>query len=102
MAANLRLVAAEYLLDAVGTDALASAATEALLDGIDAPSLRRLAGMTGADSDEVQAVFGDAFRELEIEIPTRREAAMLVAAEMAFRITERTISPYDGAKQIWH
>jgi hypothetical protein len=102
MAANLRLVAAQYMLDAVGTDAIASAATKALMEGIDSPSLRRLAGMTGADSDEVRTVFGAALHELQIESPTLRDAAMLVASEIALRITQRTISPYDGAKEIWH
>jgi hypothetical protein len=102
VAENLRLVAAKHLLDAVGTDAIASAATNALMEGVDSPSLRRLAGMTGGDNDEARAVLSAALRELQIESPTPREAAMLVAIEIALRITKGTISPYDGAREIWH
>jgi|SRR5579859_455723 len=101
MTVNLQLVAAQYLLDYVDTDALASAATEALLDGIDSPSIRRLAGMKGADPTEAQAVFSAALGELQIQSPTAREAAMLVATDLALRITQGKILPYDGAKQIW-
>ena len=89
------------MLDIVGTDAIAAEATNALLEGIDSPSIRMLAGMTGADSEEVRAVFSAALRELGIESPTPREAAMLVATEIALRITKGIVSPYDGAKEIW-
>ncbi len=101
VAENLRLVTAKYMLDAVGTDAIVSAATNALMEGVDSPSLRQLAGMNGADSAEVRAVFRATLRELQIESPTPREAAMLVATEIAMRITRGVISPYDGAKEIW-
>jgi hypothetical protein len=101
MAENLRLVAAKHMLDIAGTDAIAAEATKALMEGIDSPSIRMLAGMTGADSEEVRAVFSAALRELGIENPTPREAAMLVATEIASRITTGAVSPYDGAKEIW-
>ncbi|HVC78161.1 MAG TPA: hypothetical protein VND96_16745 [Candidatus Micrarchaeaceae archaeon] len=102
MAANLRLVAAKTMLDTAGADALTAEAARALQAGMDSPSIRRLAGMTGEESDEVRTVFGSALRELGIESPTPREAAMLVAAEVALRITQGLISPYDGAKEIWN
>jgi hypothetical protein len=98
---KLRLVAAKEMLGAIGADDLAAAATEALVEGVDTPSVVRLAGMTGADSDEVRAVFAAALRELGIGTPTRREALMMLITEVARRITEGTISPYDGATEIW-
>ena len=102
MAVNLRLVAAKTMLDVAGTDAVALEAARALQEGMDSPSIRRLAGMTNADSAEVRAVFSAALRELNIESPTLHEAAMLVATEIARRITEGTVSPFEGAKAIWN
>jgi hypothetical protein len=99
---NLRLLAAKDLLGLVGPEDMASEATTALLEGVDSPSIRQLAGMSSAESDEVRGVFQSALRELDIESPSPREAAILVATEVASRITEGSVSPYDGAKEIWH
>ena len=63
----LRLLAAKDLLDFVGPDAMPPEATRVLLEGIDSPSVRQLAGMDGADSDDVRATFRSVLRELDIE-----------------------------------
>jgi hypothetical protein len=97
----LRLLAAKDLLDFGGADAMPAEATQALLEGIDSPAVRRLAGMDGADGDDVRAAFRSALRELAIEIPSRREAAILLATEVARRITQGTVSPHEGAREIW-
>ena len=97
----LRLLAAKDLLDFVGPDAMPPEATRVLLEGIDSPSVRQLAGMDGADSDDVRATFRSVLRELDIEIPSRREAAILVATEVARGITQGIVSPYEGATEIW-
>ena len=99
---DLRLLAARHLLDAAGSDELASEAANALMGGIDTPAIRRLAGMTGDDAEEVRIVFREVLRELEIETPSHREATIMLAVEVARRISAGTISPYDGAKEIWH
>jgi hypothetical protein len=101
MAENFRQLAAKDLLDFVGADAMPPAATRALLEGIDSPSVRQLAGMDGADSADVRATFRSALRELAIEFSSRREAAILLATEVARRITQGTVSPYEGATEIW-
>jgi len=101
MAEDFRLLAAKDLLGFVGPDAMPSEATRALVDGIDSPSVRQLAGMDGADSDDMRATFRAALRELAIEFPSPREAAILLATEVARRITQGTVSPYEGATEIW-
>jgi hypothetical protein len=97
----LRLLAAKALLGLVGPEAMPSEATNALVQGVDSPSIRRLAGLSSVESDEARGVFQAALRELGIESPSPREAAILVATEIASRITDGTVSPYDGAKEIW-
>ena len=101
MAANFRLLAAKDLLGYVGAEAMPPAATRALLEGIDTPSVRQLAGMDGDASEDVRATFLAALRELGIELPSEREAALLLATEVAGRITQGTVSPYEGATEIW-
>ena len=101
MAENFRLLAAKDLLGFVGPGAMPSEATRALVEGIDSPSVRQLAGMDGADSDDMRAMFRAALRELAIEYPSPREAAILLATEVARRITQGTVSPYEGASEIW-
>ena len=98
----LRLLAARDLLGLVGPEAMPPEATNELLEGLDSPSIRRLAGLSRAETDEARGVFQAALLELDIECPSPREAAILVATEVARRITDGTVSPYDGAKQIWN
>jgi len=98
----LRLLAAKDLLGLVGPEAMPPEATNALLESVDSPSIRRLAGLSRAESDEARGVFQAALSELHIESPSPREAAILVATEVASRITDGTVSPYDGAKEIWN
>ena len=90
------------MLGFVGADAMPPEATRALLEGIDSPSVRRLAGMDGGDSEDVRATFRATLRELAIEIPSPHEAVTLLVTEVARRITQGTVSPYEGAKEIWH
>jgi hypothetical protein len=99
---SLRLVAAKHLLDLVGPEAMQTEATNLLVRGVDSPSVRLLAGMSTTDNNEVRAVCRTALRELGIESPSPREAAILVATEVANRITAGAVSPYDGAKEIWN
>lgn len=99
---SLRLVAAKALLDLLGTEAMQAEAVTLLVGGVDSPSIRHLAGMSTADSDEVGAAFRTVLREQGIESPSPREAALLIATEVASRITTGAMSPYDGAKEIWN
>jgi hypothetical protein len=101
IADDLRMLAAKDLLGFVGAEVMPPEAMRALLDGIDSPSVRQLARMDEADSEDVRATFRAALRELAIELPSRREAAILLATEVARRITEGAISPYEGATEIW-
>ena len=101
MAEDFRLLAAKDVLGFAGAEAMPPEATRALVGGVDSPSIRRLAGMDGADSEDVRVMFRAALRELAVELPSKREAALLLATEVARRITQRTVSPYEGAKEIW-
>jgi len=99
---SLRLVAAKDLLGFIGPEAIVSKAANVLNEGVDSHSIRQLAGMSSAESDEVRTVFHAALRELGLEAPSPHEAAILVATEVASRIAGGSTSPYDGAKEIWN
>ena len=62
IAENFRLLAAKDLLGFVGAEAMPPEATRALVEGIDSPSVRQLAGMGGADGEDVRATFRAALR----------------------------------------
>jgi hypothetical protein len=97
---RLRLLAAKDMLDIVGAEAIPSAAINALQEGVNSPSIWQLAGMSGADNDEVRRVFQAGLRELGIDNPSLHEAVIIVAVETASRIVQGAISPDAGAEAI--
>jgi hypothetical protein len=84
----------------VSTD-LPSIATTFLANGLDSPSLGRLAGMTQADAGDAEALWTDVLRELGLVIHDRPAAATRYAACVSALILSGDIAPYDGAKTIW-
>lgn len=97
---ELQFVAAKWILSA-DTESLRESASSALVDGCDSPSLRRLAGLSSATDIEATPLFEAALAELSIAIPKPREAVIMLSQELASRIVNGTIAPYEGAKRIW-
>jgi hypothetical protein len=99
--AGLQLVAAKAVLDLATPQDLADAATAALEDDLDSPSLRLLAGLTSDDLDEARALLDRALVELSLRKPNQRDAVLDLAHEFAAEVVEETLAPYQGAKRIW-
>ncbi len=98
---RLELVASKVELDLLFPEDLSDAAVRALEDGCDSPSLRILAGLSVADADEARAMFDRVLAELNVSRPSKRDAVMHLAREIAKEISSRTKAPYEGAVQIW-
>ncbi len=98
-ASGLAAVAAELVLGLRGPETLPSAAVAALGAGLESRSLNRLAGLT--NSDEARTLLDRALDELDIPVPSPREAVMLLARNAAIDIVRGTTAPYHGAKRIW-
>ena len=95
------LVAAKWSLGLLPSDALPRLATDALEAGLDTPALRLVAGELHPTLDETGALFDEALDELGVDVPDRSRAALIVAKEYATQIADGTVSPYEGARQIW-
>jgi len=80
---------------------LPSIATDALVRGIDSPSLRELAGQAPRDVRESVDLFVAALDELGIDMPTEQDALWKLAQLTAAQITSGAINAYDGAQWIW-
>ncbi len=91
-------VAAKLVLGLAGPEDLPGAADAALNGGLVSPALIAL---SDADISEARALFDRALNELSVPKPNQREAVMLLARGVASEITNGTIAPYAGAKQIW-
>jgi hypothetical protein len=98
---RLLLAASKVVLDLAGPETLPTIATDALVDGCDSPSLRMLAGVADAQSDEARSLFATALAELELPFPTARDAVMILATDIATKVLDGTTAPFLGAQQVW-
>jgi hypothetical protein len=98
---RLQTAASEFVLGLVGPSALPSAAVAALEDGCDSPCLRVLAGLTPAEHDEAGGLLRRALAELNVSLPSGREAVLRLARETAKRILSGETGPREGAQRIW-
>ena len=94
-------VAALLVLDKQPTEALPDVATDALLRGIDSPSLRALAGTPASDVRESRDLFWAAMNELHVDPPTADEARWSLVLSWARDIEAGRVSPAEGARRIW-
>lgn len=76
-------------------------AADALGSGHDSPAMRQLAGADGQQSEELRNLFEKSLAELGVPVPTQDEAGLLVARSIAEEVLSGSLSPYEGAKQIW-
>ncbi len=95
------LVVARYVFGLLRREELPAQAVAALEQGLDSPSLRRLAVADCDDADEVRRFVIASAHELNIAIPTRAQAGMAIARWLAAQIVNGTVHPYEGARQIW-
>lgn len=91
----------KYVLGSLLSDDLPRVALEALEAGYDSPSLRQVAGASGADPRDINDLFIRALTELRIQMPSPADAALSLARQIAGEVVQGTISPYEGARRIW-
>jgi len=97
----LELTACKVQLGLLSAGAVPDVATEALARGCDTPSLRRLAGLIGSDTEEVGPLLDRALAELGSPRLSNAAAVMRLAREISQAIVAGTTAPYDGATEIW-
>ena len=98
---KLDQLAAMYVLGTLAAGDLPAVAVDALEAGYDSPSLRQLASTSRFDTDGLGNLFTKTLNELGVPIPSPSEAGLELARRIAESITRGTVSPYDGARQIW-
>ena len=76
-------------------------ALQALEQGLDSPSLRILAGLRDDENEFIiRRYLEDTLRELSIELPNKRQAAILVAVSIANDIFEGQRPIFEGVEDI--
>lgn len=98
---DLSLRMARYVLHDALPEDLPRFAAEALVAGIDSPSLRVLAGASHADTpSELHALFRAAVAELGLTFPGRVGAAYSIMRHWARRVCSGETSTFTGATAI--
>ena len=98
---GLELAASRAVLGVLRSDDLAQVGVQALKCGCNSPSLRILAGLSASETEEARGLFNRALSELNVAVPSKWDAVMHLAREIAKGILAGTINVYLGAKQIW-
>jgi hypothetical protein len=76
-------------------------AAEALAEGMDSESLRKLAGLEGGDAFDIQKYLASTLQELGIMPPSRDEAAWILINYFLDEILASKIDTYDGLHTIF-
>jgi hypothetical protein len=95
------MVAARWVLGLIPSQELPQIATEALEAGLDSPALRELAGELHPTLDASGPLGEEILDEIGVGIPDRSRAGFVLARAYAAQINDGTLSPYEGARQIW-
>ena len=97
----LERVAALAVLEKQQSEELPAIATDALVRGLDSPSLRLLAGTSPRDVRDARDLLWSALDELGIAKPSQTEARWLLVRGWAHDIIANRLAPIDGARRIW-
>jgi hypothetical protein len=98
---TVKLLAAEATLGLGDAKSLASTAVELLTAGLDSPTIVAMASLSESETNEARSMRDRALSEMGVALPGVREAAKSLALEVARKVTEGCLPPYDGAKRIW-
>jgi hypothetical protein len=99
---DTKTIAAKWYVGELSGEDMPTIACEALEQGHDGTSLRRLAGLSGPTRRDIQKIVDHALQELGVQAPiTRHDAALWLASRVANDIVVGRIGPYDGACRIW-
>lgn len=98
---DLGLTACRFIVGDVPSEDLPGIATDALVRGVDSPSLRELAGLRPSDVREASDLFRAALDELGLPLPIKDEALWRLVRHIATRVVSGDLPPQDGAMWIW-
>jgi hypothetical protein len=101
MTRDMEIAACELALDLGNPSDLPRIACDALGHGDDSYSLRLLAGLTDTELDEAQPLFERALAELNLPVPSQRDAVICLAKEISKEILSGATPPAEGARRIW-
>jgi hypothetical protein len=96
-----KMAAALWSLNNLGSGQLPEIASVWLENGFSSPTLIILASESQPIMSEVGPMFERVLQELNIDIPTQREATILLSKIIAQEIVDGKKSPYTGAREIW-
>jgi hypothetical protein len=97
---NICVAAARREFDILPSSELPDLAATALEVGFDSPSLRALAAESHPTWADCDSLFRQILRELGISI-NRSSAGLVLATHYARQIVFGSMTPYDGARNIW-
>ena len=93
-------MAYRFLAGEVPSEDLPSWAAQALVDGLDSPALRELAGLPRGEVREARDLFRQAVVELGAVLPTEDASPGDLALFWASRVVAGSVAPVDGANWI--
>jgi hypothetical protein len=97
------LIQARWVLDKFPSEDAPGSAQLALELGYDGKNIRRIAGLIRPDRGDLLPLMPGFLSELGVSTALpREEAAWVLARQIAKGISERRITPYEGARFIWH
>lgn len=97
---DVDLIEAMWRLEGFPPDELPDVAARALEEGYDGPALRALAGLRLPTREQVGELFDGALREMDRTPLSRMEAGMVVARDVAGKISRGELNPMEGANRI--
>lgn len=95
-----RIAAARFAMGQLRSDEAIAAANAALDAGVFSESL---AGLISEEPiwSSVGPLFKRAMAELHLPIPSRAQALAIIVRDIAKRMIEGELAPYEGARRIW-
>lgn len=97
----LEVAACQFAVGNVRSEDLPEIATQALVRGVDSPSLRELAGTSATEVREAADLFRAALDELGSPVPSKDDALWWLVRRAAKQIVSGDLSPSRGAAWIW-
>ena len=98
---DIRKAQALWLLGLLATTELPRVAVEALSQGIESPSLVRLAACYLTASEDIRHLFVSSLSEIGLPHMTKIDALRYYAKEVSAWILQSEVSPLEGARLIW-
>lgn len=98
---GLIITLARWRLELSSPQELVDEASTLLNIGADSQALRELAGLVGREVTDASALFHRVILDLDLPNLTRRDAALILARQIAEAIVNQMADPFEGARTIW-